>query len=542
MARNTRATSPHEKLAASLAKLKKLQADGRRVFQSSELARRDRKRLVSQDFLQEVIKGWVISTSPGATQGDTTAWYASFWEFCARYCGHRFGDDWHLSPEQSLLLHAESTVIPTQVVIYSAKGTNNTVTLPLGTSLYDLKQAQTPAAGDLTTKEGLRLFTPAASLTRVPEAFFTRYPLEAQVALAGIRDSSEVLSRLLEGGHSAIAGRLAGAFRRIGRKEVADEIIKTMRGADYEVRETNPFSPQQAFKPPAPDAAPIVRRMRALWESFRAPVIEVFPKAPALPKNKKDYLTFVEGIYRDDAYHSLSIEGYRVTPELIARVQAGNWNPAENEEDRKSRDALAARGYWLAFQKVKEAIEKIIGGEDAGKLVRAAHRDWYRELFQPSVQGGLIDAAALAGYRNQPVFLRGSRHVPPRADVLNDAMPALFDLLEQEAEPSVRAVLGHWIFGYVHPYPDGNGRVARFLMNAMLASGGYPWTVIRVEDRTPYLNSLESASVEGNIQPFAKFIAERVGWSKAGAAKTRKPRPTTSVKESKDSGPETDNP
>jgi Fic family protein len=51
-------------------------------------------------------------------------------------------------------------------------------------------------------------------------------------------------------------------------------------------------------------------------------------------------------------------------------------------------------------------------------------------------------------------------------------MPALFDLLENEPAPSVRAVLGHWMFGYIHPYPDGNGRMARFLMNAMLASGG----------------------------------------------------------------------
>ena len=92
-------------------------------------------------------------------------------------------------------------------------------------------------------------------------------------------------------------------------------------------------------------------------------------------------------------------------------------------------------------------------------------------------------------------------------------MPALFDLLEEETEPSVRAVLGHWMFGYIHPYPDGNGRRARFLMNAMLASGGYPWTVIRVEDRTPYLRTLESASIENDIKPFAKFIAERVEWS-----------------------------
>ena len=41
-------------------------------------------------------------------------------------------------------------------------------------------------------------------------------------------------------------------------------------------------------------------------------------------------------------------------------------------------------------------------------------------------------------------------------------MPALFDLLEDETEPSVRAVLGHWLVGYIHPYPDGNGRIARF--------------------------------------------------------------------------------
>jgi Fic family protein len=92
-------------------------------------------------------------------------------------------------------------------------------------------------------------------------------------------------------------------------------------------------------------------------------------------------------------------------------------------------------------------------------------------------------------------------------------MPALFDLIEKEPEPSVRAVLGHWLFGYIHPYPDGNGRMARFVMNALLASGGYPWTVIRVEDRDAYLAVLESASVQQDIAPFADFVAERVKWS-----------------------------
>jgi Fic family protein len=57
---------------------------------------------------------------------------------------------------------------------------------------------------------------------------------------------------------------------------------------------------------------------------------------------------------------------------------------------------------------------------------------------------------------------------------------------------------------------DGNGHMARFLMNALLASGGYPWTVVRVEDRTRYLRALDSASIDLNIEPFADFLAEPV--------------------------------
>src|ERR1700724_3161169 len=129
-----------------------------------------------------------------------------------------------------------------------------------------------------------------------------------------------------------------------------------------------------------------------------------------------------------------------------------------------------------------------------------------------------MPAGALAGYRNDAVYLRASRSVPPRWEAVRDAMPALFDHLEKEPEPGVCAVLGHWLFGYIHPYPDGNGRMARFLMNTMLASGGYPWTVIRVEDRDAYLATLDRASIDADIAPFAKFIAERVRWSMDQAA------------------------
>src|SRR5262249_40072692 len=98
--------------------------------------------------------------------------------------------------------------------------------------------------------------------------------------------------------------------------------------------------------------------------------------------------------------------------------------------------------------------------------------------------------------------------------------------------PAVRAVLGHWLLGYVHPFPDGNGRIARFLMNALLAGGGFPWTVIRVDERAAYLAALEAASVENDVRPFARLVAQQMKRtrpaSKPGARRSaarRRPRP-----------------
>jgi fido (protein-threonine AMPylation protein) len=296
-----------------------------------------------------------------------------------------------------------------------------------------------------------------------------------------------------------------------------------MKSAGYDVRETDPFAPEQTFGILPAVTAPIVARMRAMWKSMRGAVVETFPKSPGLPRNRRAYLRFVDEMYKSDAYHSLSIEGYSVTPGLIERVQRGNWDPDGHDGDRQSRDALAARGYWQAFRKVKETVGGAIAGGNAGALARTAHKDWHRELFQPCVAAGLISAGALAGYRNDAVYLRNSRYVPPRWEAVREAMPALFDLLEREPEPGVRAVLGHWLFGYIHPYTDGNGRMARFLMNAMLASGGYPWTVIRVEDRNSYLAALDRASVDMKIETFAAFIAERVRRSMKQRTTQRKP-------------------
>jgi len=518
--------TPNEKLAASLEELRQLQLDGARVFASTQLARTARERLLKHGFLQEVMKGWLISSSPAVQPGDTTPWFASFWEFCRKYCDARFANAWHLSPEQSLLLHAERTAIPRQIIIYSPAANNNRIELVFDTSLFALK-SELPPARDLEIAHGLRLFRIEAALLRVSERFFVDHPVEAQVVLGRIREPSELLARLLAGGHPVIAGRLAGALRRLRRAALADEIVAAMKSADHAVHETDPFDAERPLAPAPRAAPPIVARLHTLWASARDAVLAEFPPAPGLPRGRASYLRRIDEAYQLDAYHSLSIEGYQVTPELVGRVVSGAWDPERQLTDRDSANALAARGYWLAFRQVRKTVEHVLdaGGDIAA--LRAAHRSWYREMFSPHVAAGLLTAGALAGYRNHPVYLRGSRHVPPRSDVLRDAMPALFDLIEREPEPAVRAVLGHWLVGYIHPFPDGNGRIARFLMNALLASGGYPWTVIRVEHRDAYLAALEVASRASDLRPFAKFIASQVRATTAAAARvTRSSRPT----------------
>lgn len=502
--------SPNEKLAESLDVLAGLQKDRRRVFASSELSRTHRDRLRATGFLSPVIRGWWMATDPAARPGDTTAWHAAFWEFCRRYCASRFGEAWHLSPELSLLLHAEATEVPRQVVVHAPAGTNNTLELPFGTSLFDYRVDSLPERRFATEREGLRLLTTPSALVRVQPSFYRQRPVEAQVALSSLGDASELLTMLLAGDHSVVAGRLAGALRRIGRRGMADEISDTMSQAGYRVRESDPFEADRHLLAIGAPTPAIAARMRGMWEAMRGPVAEAFPDPPRAPAPDA-YLERVEAMYGRDAYHSLSIEGYRVTPELIERVRSGAWNPEQNLEDRQSRDALAARGYWLAFQRVQEAIGEILRDPgSAAAVTREHHRAWYRDLFQPAVTAGILEPAQLAGYRTSPVYIQSSRHVPPRAGSVREAMPALFDLLEGEEHAAVRAVMGHWLFGFIHPFPDGNGRVARFLMNVMLASGGYPWTVIRTEEREKYMSALEAASVEQDIAPFAAFVAGAV--------------------------------
>jgi fido (protein-threonine AMPylation protein) len=499
--------TPQERLADSLRELQKLQNNnGLAVVKSGEISRTHLERLVRNGYLQEVMKGWYISSRPDGRAGDSTNWYTSFWFFVTVYANKRFGADWCLTADQSLLIYSGNRTVPRQVIIRRAKGYDGVVNLPHNTSIFYYQAAiANPVIAE--PQFGLHLYSLPEALVECGPDFFRRDSIAARTCLSMVSDASDILKIVLEKGQTTKAGRLAGAFRNIGNTTIADEIVSTMKSLGYDIREEDPFV-EKIIVPSARAASPYVTRLTLMWGKMREVVIDNLPRSKSVYADVEVCMKHIEAKYEQDAYNSLSIEGYRVTDELIEKVRSGNWQPDRNSSDAEQRNAMAARGYWQTFQAVKQSVGRILEGANPGEVIETDHRSWYRELFAPSVTAGLIRASDLAGYRSQQVYIRESLHTPLNPDAVRDAMPVFFELLKNEPDAGVRAVLGHFVFVYIHPYMDGNGRIARFLMNAMLISGGYDWTVIPLEKRKEYMAVLEKASVEEDITDFARFLGE----------------------------------
>ncbi len=491
-----------ELLATSLDALKKLQQNGDfMIVKSGELSPTHIKRLVANNFLKPVIKGWYVVTDPKTLPGDSTAWYASFWNFVVRYAKERYGNDWCLSAEQSLAIYTGSSIVPMQVLIRAPKGNDNAVQLIPPTSIFNLR-AELPSVIDSSNRYGLNLYSLAEAIIVATPSMYSNDPLTMRTALAMVSDVSAILKILADTGQPYRAGRVAGAFRNIGKADFADEIMNTMKRIGYDVREDDPFTEVLDV---SLSTSPYATRIKLMWQNMREDVLNNFSRTKSNLSPKK-FLEQMEAQYKLDAYHSLSIEGYRVTDELISKVKSGDWKPDSTDVD--SKNALAARGYWQAFQSVKKSVSDIlIKKEDAADVLKRDLSTWHSEMFMPCVTAGIIKPSDIVGYRSNQVYIRNSMHTPLNPDALRDAMDALFELLNSESDSGVRAVLGHFVFTYIHPYVDGNGRAGRFLMNIMLASGGYDWLIIPVERRDEYLFALEKASVENEIVPFAKFLS-----------------------------------
>lgn len=495
--------NPQKALAESLKAAKEVSQGG--IVMSSKLERRHREILTGGGWLIEIIKGWNVLTSPGGV--GSTAWYGGFWAFIRYYLAERFGEEgFCLSPDTSLNIFAGDTRIPEQIIVLTKKASNTTVSLPHNTSLLLITDRKN-FPEELEVWNGIKIMPLPLALCRLAPAYYRNNPENIEIILKLSSLSVAAISRwALKKEALPAAERIIGAYEYFGETAKSEQLKNDLIAAGYSLEEKKPFENYEPSLGASRAVSPYVGRIRMLWSSMREGVLKFMPKAPGTKAVTKQILKDIQEVYRQDAYHSLSIEGYQVSEDLIAKIESGEWDPDNSEIDRKQIDALAAKGYQTAFEVVLSDISQMLKNQEAGQVFEKGLQGWYRNLFSPSVRAGLLSPEELAGYRNLPVFIQGSRHVPPPHSAVPDCMETLFDLLKNENNAFVRAALGHFIFVYIHPYMDGNGRVGRFLMNFMLISGGYKWMVIRVEERDEYMAALESASVAKEIEPFAEFI------------------------------------
>lgn len=505
----------HDLIADSLKKAKRHARDG--VLRSADLSATDRTRLIRSGWLTRIVRGYYVLGTPGR-EGESGVWYGhDFRSFARLYLPDRFSRDYCLSARDSIEVHLGDPLL--EQIVVNTRNQSAKVDLPFKSSILVIPGYLPDVVDEV---DGLRVMSLAEALCRVPSPYFEANPLKATVALRSLRDPPSSIGKVLLGkGMTVVAGRIVAAYRAIGQTKIADDIKGAMMAAGHKLVESNPFtSPVPDFGRPR-EPSPQALRVRAMWARMREKVLKVFPADLGISRNIADLLQGIRDVYRHDAYNSLSIEGFDVTEDLIEKVRTGAWDPMGNERDSRTKDALAAKGYADAFNRVLESVSRALHGKQPGDVAESDLHGWYTALFGPSVRAMIIGPADLAGYRNGPVYIRGANHVPPNAVQVPAMMEELFALLKEENSAAVRAVLGHFIFVHIHPFMDGNGRTARFLMNLMFVSGGWPWTIIRSERRRLYFAALDKAHVTRvDIEDFANFLREEmnVDWTAPATA------------------------
>ncbi len=483
------------------------------IVHSKNTAPKQQALLVKNGYLKPIIKGWYLLDADLSTEetGHSALWFESIWSFIAQYLSGRFGDDYWLSPEASLEIHTDSNALPKQIVVFVKDGTEDITKLPFDMSFMITRGKEKPEG--LVEYQGVQVYLLESALAKSAPRSFKMNPLGMQVALRNA-NFDKLVEALLELKNVASIGRLIGAYDALGMRAESKKLETIMAGVFSKIKATNPFETVPIILGDKRKEAASANRIRVMWQQMRQLIIddaEKFePKTDFYSESFEETLKMIDEIYVHDAYHSLSIEGYKVTPELIKRVSNNDWSPETIEKDNEAKNALAAKGYSDAFNNVKDSLTDAYKKEDLNYLIDVGITQWYTALFKPCVTSGIISEQNLAGYRKGPIYIRGSRHVPPASEQLMDCMTALKECIAEEKSFLVKAILGHLFFGYIHPYFDGNGRTARFLMNFLLIVGGYKWVVIKTETKTNYLAALEAASVGKNIQPFIEFILETI--------------------------------
>ena len=167
-------------------------------------------------------------------------------------------------------------------------------------------------------------------------------------------------------------------------------------------------------------------------------------------------------------------------------------------EGKPLRDVYEAVGHAKAYDYLCDLSHDAPITEDT---IRAVHKLFYQQ----------IDPDCAGEYRKVPVFISGSQYaVAPIAEISKRMQQLVqwYARHEGKMHPVALAAELHKRFVYIHPFVDGNGRVARLLMNLSLMRNEYNIAIIPAVTRSEYVAALEAGHHDDAV--FVAFIADRV--------------------------------
>lgn len=162
------------------------------------------------------------------------------------------------------------------------------------------------------------------------------------------------------------------------------------------------------------------------------------------------------------------------------------------------KDYYEALGHSEAYDYIyKLAKDKDFTEDDVKKL----HKFFYHR----------IDETRAGKYRKEKVFISGSQYTLPGPEKVPDLMKGFIAKMKDVSKnrhPVEYSALAHKELVFIHPFVDGNGRVARLLMNLILLQKDYVIAIIPPILRREYIQALEKAHTDD--KPFIEFIARTV--------------------------------
>ncbi len=215
----------------------------------------------------------------------------------------------------------------------------------------------------------------------------------------------------------------------------------------------------------------------------------------------------------DWTYNSNALEGNTLTyGETAFFLREGL-----TSEGRPLKDYVEAKNHAQAIDYLQEVVTS--KRELTEGFIKELHSLLLRDIDHTVARGAggkLIHKPLSPGkYKVRPnhvLTLSGTIHKYTEPIKVVDEMQMLLRWLKQSKEIHAveRAALFHYRFVCIHPFDDGNGRMARLLMNLLLMKSGYPPCVVRNSKRRNYLQSLEQADSTGSTEAFVRILAQEL--------------------------------